>query len=593
MASRVLSGRYELLEKIGDGGMAVVYKGKDKLLNRFIAVKILRPEFTKDATFVENFKRESQAAAGLSHPNIVGVYDVGREGNINYIVMELIDGQTLNKIIEEEAPMDYRKVIDISKQVAQALRVAHKNKIIHRDVKPHNIMITSDGVVKLADFGIARAVNDTTLSTGSKIVGSVHYFSPEQARGNYVDERSDIYSLGIVMYEMLTGKVPFDGDNPVSVALKHINEEIIPPRELEPGIPPALERCVMKATNKYQTKRYSSADELIQELDNISFVTDVVGTSIFESSDIVERRNKRRDEFKKAVEDEVKAREELNRPKKKRRAILATFLILLLMAGGTAFGAWRMGVFSDTKPAPDLMDKTIKDAILTAEEQGFKVKQGKDIYSSDYAEGRVCLQDPEPGTEMPKEGTITINVSKGPKEGLVPKVVGMQKDDVEEFLKSQGYELGNVKTTTSPEEAGLVLEQSPEAGSSADKETKIDIWVSDGKGKEMSTVPSVTKLSLDEAKQEIKSAGFSTGEVTYSYDDNIGKGYVIYQQWQAGMQLEKGSTIDLEVSRGPEPAPEPPKKPEDENGENTNNNENTENNDNNANDSNNSNTNGN
>ena len=255
MASRVLSGRYELLEKIGDGGMAVVYKGRDKLLNRFIAVKILRPEFTKDATFVENFKRESQAAAGLSHPNIVGVYDVGREGNINYIVMELIDGQTLNKIIEEEAPMDYRKVIDISKQVAAALRVAHKNKIIHRDVKPHNIMITTDGVVKLADFGIARAVNDTTLSTGSKIVGSVHYFSPEQARGNYVDERSDIYSLGIVMYEMLTGKVPFDGENPVTVALKHINEEIVPPRELEPGIPPALERCVMKATNKYQTKR--------------------------------------------------------------------------------------------------------------------------------------------------------------------------------------------------------------------------------------------------------------------------------------------------------------------------------------------------
>ena len=179
MSSRVLSGRYELLEKIGDGGMAVVYKGKDKLLNRFIAVKILRPEFTKDATFVENFKRESQAAAGLSHPNIVGVYDVGREGNINYIVMELIEGDTLNKIIEREAPMDYRKVIDISKQVAQALRIAHKNKIIHRDVKPHNIMITEDGVVKLADFGIARAVNDATLSTGSKIVGSVHYFSPE------------------------------------------------------------------------------------------------------------------------------------------------------------------------------------------------------------------------------------------------------------------------------------------------------------------------------------------------------------------------------------------------------------------------------
>ena len=494
MASRVLSGRYELLEKIGDGGMAVVYKGRDKLLNRFIAVKILRPEFTKDATFVENFKRESQAAAGLSHPNIVGVYDVGREGNINYIVMELIDGQTLNKIIEEEAPMDYRKVIDISKQVAAALRVAHKNKIIHRDVKPHNIMITTDGVVKLADFGIARAVNDTTLSTGSKIVGSVHYFSPEQARGNYVDERSDIYSLGIVMYEMLTGKVPFDGENPVTVALKHINEEIVPPRELEPGIPPALERCVMKATNKYQTKRYSSADELIQELDNISFVTNITSDSIFESSDIVEKRNKRRDEFKKAVDDEVRAREEMLKPARKRKRILAFLVALLLLAAGGAFGAWKMGVFSPTKPAPDLLDRTLEEAMEVAAEEGFKLKQGKDVYSSEYAEGRVCVQDPEPGKEMPKEGTITINISKGPKDGLVPKVVGMQRDQVEAFLKEQGYELGTVKTKTSPEEEGLVLEQTPEAGSSAEKETKIDIVVSDGKGKEMGTVPSVTKL---------------------------------------------------------------------------------------------------
>ena len=564
MASRVLSGRYELLEKIGDGGMAVVYKGRDKLLNRFIAVKILRPEFTKDATFVENFKRESQAAAGLSHPNIVGVYDVGREGNINYIVMELIDGQTLNKIIEEEAPMDYKKVIDISKQVASALRVAHKNKIIHRDVKPHNIMITSDGVVKLADFGIARAVNDTTLSTGSKIVGSVHYFSPEQARGNYVDERSDIYSLGIVMYEMLTGKVPFDGENPVTVALKHINEEIVPPRELEPGIPPALERCVMKATNKYQTKRYASADELIQELDNISFVTDVVGTSIFESSDIVEKRNKRRDEFKKAVDDEVRAREEKLKPARKRKRIIAALVAILLLAGAGVFAAWKMGTFSATKPAPDLMDKTLEEAMRIAQDEGFKIKQGKEVYSSDYAEGRVCVQDPEPGTEMPKEGTITINISKGPKEGLVPKVVGMHKDQVQAFLEEQGYKLGSVKTKTSPEEEGLVLEQTPEAGSSADKETQIDIVVSDGKGNEMGTVPSVTKLSLKEAEKEIKAAGFEPGEVTYSYNDNIGKGYVIYQQWQAGMQLEKGSKIDLEVSRGPEPAPEPtpPENPE-------------------------------
>ena len=436
MASRVLSGRYELLEKIGDGGMAVVYKGKDKLLNRFIAVKILRPEFTKDATFVENFKRESQAAAGLSHPNIVGVYDVGREGNINYIVMELIEGDTLNKIIEREAPMDYRKVIDISKQVASALRIAHKNKIIHRDVKPHNIMITNDGVVKLADFGIARAVNDATLSTGSKIVGSVHYFSPEQARGNYVDERSDIYSLGIVMYEMLTGKVPFDGDNPVTVALKHINEEIVPPIELEPGIPPALNRCVMKATNKFQTNRYANADELIEDLDNISFVTNVAGPGLFENTDIEEKRKKRKQEIEKDIEEVVQAREREN--KRKKRKIIAITAAILIIVGAFAGGyaAWKMGVFSPTKAAPDLLDCTLDEAMAKAQEQGFKIKQGKDVYSSEYAEGRVCIQDPEPVTEVPKESTITINLSKGNKEGLVPSVLGMQKDDVEAYLQS-------------------------------------------------------------------------------------------------------------------------------------------------------------
>ena len=552
MASRILSGRYELLEKIGDGGMAVVYKGKDRLLNRFIAVKILRPEFTKDATFVENFKRESQAAAGLSHPNIVGVYDVGREGNINYIVMELIEGDTLNKIIEREAPMDYRKVIDISKQVASALRVAHKNKIIHRDVKPHNIMITNDGVVKLADFGIARAVNDATLSTGSKIVGSVHYFSPEQARGNYVDERSDIYSLGIVMYEMLTGKVPFDGDNPVTVALKHINEEITPPRELEPGIPPALERCVMKATSKFQTNRYANADELIQELDNIKFVSSVAGDSIFESSEVVEKRNKRREELEKDINEAVEARE--RRKKKKTRkviAIVAAIFILLCAAGG-GYAAWKMGMFSDTKAAPDLLDMTLEEATAKAAEDGFKVKEGKAVYSSDYAEGRICLQDPEPGVETPKEGTITVHLSKGSKEGLVPNVVGMKEEDVAAFLESHGYVLGNVKTETSPEDKGTVLEQTPVAGSTLDKESKVDIVVSDGKGTEKGIVPSVTRMSLEDAKKAIQSAGFTVGNISYDWDESIGKGYVIYQQYQANSQLDKGTAIDLQVSSGPE-----------------------------------------
>ena len=557
----ILSGRYELLEKIGDGGMAVVYKGKDRLLNRFVAVKILRPEFTKDATFVENFKRESQAAAGLSHPNIVGVYDVGREGNINYIVMELIEGDTLNTIIEKEAPMDYRKVIDISKQVASALRIAHKNKIIHRDVKPHNIMVTNDGVVKLADFGIARAVNDATLSTGSKIVGSVHYFSPEQARGNYVDERSDIYSLGIVMYEMLTGKVPFDGDNPVTVALKHINEEIVPPRELEPSIPPALERIVMKATSRFQTNRYANADELIQDLDNVSFVTAIAPDSIFESTTVVEKRNKRKQDLEKDIEEVVEARERDRKKKRRKTTAIIIAVVLLLCAAAGGYAAWQMGVFSPTKAAPDLLDKTFDEAKELAEAEGFKVKQGNDIYSSEYAEGRIYQQDPAPGVEMPKEGTITINVSKGNKEGLVPSVIGMQEEDVENYLKSYGYVLGNVKTVTSYEKAGMVLEQTPVAGSTLDKESAVDIVVSDGKGTEKAIVPSVTRMSLKDAKKAIEAAGFKVGNITYDYDSTIGKGYVIYQQYQTNSQLDKGTSIDLQVSSGPEPEPEPEEQP--------------------------------
>ena len=299
--SKLLAGRYELIEKIGEGGMAVVYKARCRLLNRYVAIKILRPEFTKDAQFVENFKRESQAAAGLQHPNIVSVYDVGKEGNIHFIVMELIDGRPLSDIIQERAPMDYKTSIELIKQVASALSVAHRNHIIHRDVKPHNIMITKDGMAKLADFGIAKAVSDSTLVTEtSKVIGSVHYFSPEQARGAYVDERSDIYSLGIVLYEMLTGQVPFDGDNPVQVALMHINDEITPPSELVPGIPPALEKLVMKATDKYQSNRYKSADEFLEDLDNIEFVTKMVGNSVFAASDVEEFQEMNR---RKEVED--------------------------------------------------------------------------------------------------------------------------------------------------------------------------------------------------------------------------------------------------------------------------------------------------
>ncbi len=556
MSSRLLAGRYELLEKIGDGGMAVVYKAKDRLLNRYIAIKILRPEFTKDPTFVENFKRESQAAAGLAHQNIVGVYDVGREGNINYIVMELVEGQTLNEIIAKEAPMDYRRVIEITKQVATALRLAHKNKIIHRDVKPHNIMVTNDGVVKLADFGIAKAVNDATMSTGSKIIGSVHYFSPEQARGNYVDERSDIYSLGIVMYEMLTGQVPFDGDNPVTVALKHINEEITPPSQLVDGIPPALEQCVLKATSKFQTNRYSSADELIEELNNIEFVTRMVGNSIFnEASEQVEQSRKSRYDDEDYDEDEEeeessrkKKKKKLTKAQKKRRILIGVAAVLVVVLG-VAVAAFN-GAFSGQKEVPELYGMTLSQAKKTAESAGFKLKEGKEVYSNDYAKGQVAEQSPESGTEAKKDSSITVNISKGPQSGTVPNLVGRDVSEAESLLKESDYVLGTTKKETSTEKAGTIISQDPSGGEEADHGSTVNIVVSDGKGVEKATVPSVTGKTLAEAKKEIRRAGFSVGTITYEESNAYGNGYVMWQQYAANTELNKGTSIDIEVSKG-------------------------------------------
>ena len=279
--SKVLANRYELLGRVGEGGMSVVYKAKDRLLNRFVAVKILKPEFIGDQKFIDSFRRESQNAASMSHPNIVNIYDVGREGNIHYIVMELIEGKALSDYIKDQGPMAYPKVIALSKQIAAALAFAHKNHIIHRDVKPHNVMITPNGTAKITDFGIAKAVNAATIVDNTDgIVGSVHYFSPEQARGGYVDEKSDIYSLGIVMYEMLTGQVPFDGDNPVNIALQHINSEMVPPSQLVDGVPPALEHIIMKCCDKYPVNRYASAEDLIEALNNLDFVSSVVGDSV-------------------------------------------------------------------------------------------------------------------------------------------------------------------------------------------------------------------------------------------------------------------------------------------------------------------------
>lgn len=565
MSNKVLAGRYELFERVGEGGMSVVYKAKDKLLNRFVAIKILKPEFINDHKFIDSFRRESQAAASLSHPNIVNIYDVGREGNIHYIVMELIQGKTLSDYIKEQGPMPYPKVIALSKQIAAALAFAHKNHIIHRDVKPHNVMITPNGTAKITDFGIAKAVNAATIVDNTEgIIGSVHYFSPEQARGGYVDEKSDIYSLGIVMYEMLTGRVPFDGDNPVNIALMHINGEMIPPSKLVDGVPPALEHIILKCTDKYPVNRFASADELIEALNNLEFVSTVVGDSV-----LVNGRN--RDDRRGPIaetdyddgEDEYVDEREHNRKKGKKTpmsrkkkiiiiasAVAAALLIFLVVGFAT-------GLFGGKEiEAPDFKNMTLKEAKLAAKEYKIRIRQGDEVVSEEVEKGRIVSQDPEAGSTIKTGSTITVNISKGLGDGSVPDLRGKKQSELADYLEAAGFKLGTVSEEASDLEKGTVISQDPSAGDQVEKGTAINVVVSDG-SKAKATVPYLVGKSVNDAQSALSKAGLSLGSISYEYSSTYAEGEVIWQQYDANAQLDKGTSVRIRVSKGSKPTQAP------------------------------------
>ncbi len=633
--SKLLAGRYELIEKIGEGGMAVVYKAKDRLLNRYVAIKILRPEFTQDEQFLDSFKRESQAAAGLQHPNIVSIYDVGRTGNINFIVMELVDGRPLSDFIKEKGRLDYKTTIDIAKQMASALSIAHKHQIIHRDVKPHNIMITSDGVAKLTDFGIARAVSNATMvADTSKIIGSVHYFSPEQARGAYVDERSDIYSLGIVMFEMLTGRVPFDGETPVEVALKHINEDVPSPAKLVPGIPPALDKVVLKATDKYQTERYKSADEMLEALKNVEFVTQMVGDRVFagekdnklrqDENVVAPVNNKREDREQEMVVIPANSRKPKSKTddskKKKKIAIIigisaAAILILfgILYVSGIIGGSGKEVVVPDVKgmsyseakevleekglkiekadepiasqkiekgkivsqtpsknskvkkgrtvrvilsagnaelKVPDLKGLSYNEAKTLLSEMGLQISKGDEVDSDSISEGLIASQYPAAKTKVDKGDIITVNISRGKKDAVIPKLVGTKftsENDISEILSKYGYKLGKVSYEESYETPGTIIKQSPDAGTTAEKKTTVDIVISKAKSK--ATVPNLTGMTYDQAESALQSLGFSIGRVTEEENNGFTAGTVFKQYPAANSEYQTGSTVDIWIAK--------------------------------------------
>ena len=570
MSSRILAGRYELLERIGDGGMAVVYKARCRLLNRYVAIKILKPEFIKDLKFIDNFKRESQAAASLSHPNIVNIFDVGKEGNIHYIVMELVEGQVLSELIKNKGPMEWRQAVEIMKQMASALSLAHKNHIIHRDVKPQNILITEDGVPKLADFGIAKAVNASTLvgATGT-VMGSVHYFSPEQARGGYVDEKSDIYSLGIVLYELLTGRVPFDGENPVNVALMHINEEMTPPSQLVNGIPPQLEQVVMKATKKYQTERYSNADEMLEALENVEHIHSILGKLIYTgtrqegagSPDMGGQdhflENLGDGNHKKGGMKSDKAKDTGGNKKKRwTQSKTLAILLALIIALPLSFGIYQLisngGVGANEFEMPDYTGMLLEEVEAMAGESGLQVETGDIVYSDEHEEGRVVSQTPAPTTKVKEGGTVTVNLSRGSREGTVPNIVSKTYQDAVFFLEKYGYKVGSVSYENANQPEGLVLRQSPTGGEEAAPGSFVNFVVSLGVSESQAIVPLLVGMTELDATEALQAVNLTLGDVTIEKNDTVAEGLIFWQSQGADTVVQGGTSINVKISGVPE-----------------------------------------
>ncbi|MCI9064091.1 MAG: Stk1 family PASTA domain-containing Ser/Thr kinase [Clostridia bacterium] len=546
LEGRMLGNRYEILEKIGNGGMAMVYKAKCHVLNRFVAVKILRDEFTTDEEFIKRFSIEAQAAASITHPNIVSVFDVGKEGNLYYIVMELIQGKTLKEIITEEGgPLPWKWSVNIAIQIASALETAHKNNIVHRDIKPHNIIITEDGIAKVTDFGIAKAVSNSTITAFGATIGSVHYFSPEHARGGFTDSKSDIYSLGIVMYEMLTGRVPFDADTPVSVALKHMQEEPKPAIEVNPKIPEAINDIIMKAIRKDTTLRYQTATEMLRDLNralknpNGDFVDNKQYEDIAETQKIPTMNN---------VEIKKETRKKQNFFQKHKGLtifMIAAVLFVVALVGTIVY-------MKASNPAevilPDLVSMSKEDAINLIKERKLELGEIKEEYNGDYAEGYIASQDPKYQDNYNiKEGTkINLVVSLGIEEAIVPKVEGMTQEEAIEALEEANLKYEIVEEESKKVEAGIVISQETDPKEKVNAGDTVVIHVSTGV--KMIEVPSVIGDSESSAKSALKKAGLKA-VVSYDEDTTKDNGTVLKQSVEAGKEVEEGTSVTITVNK--------------------------------------------
>ena len=552
LEGKILGNRYEIIEKVGNGGMATVYKATDLVLKRYVAVNILRDEFTTDEEFIKRFETEAQSAARLVHANIVSIFDVGVDNGIYYIVMELIQGKTLKEIIVEEGgPLPWKWSVNVAIQIASALEMAHKNNIIHRDIKPHNIIITEDGVAKVTDFGIAKAVSNSTITAFGTTIGSVHYFSPEHARGGYTDAKSDIYSLGVVMYEMVTGKVPFDADTPVSVALKHMQEDPVPPIELNPHLPEAVNKIILKALKKDPMLRYQTATELLQDLKmalkNPS--GDFVDDADFDPTAKTQRISTQ--DVEKMQKDSRKKEDNKFVKFIKNHKVLSSFIGLILLFC-IAFGG-TMLVLNVTNPKevemPNIVGLSKEEAQQRIEGAKLKFEVASEEYNKDVEENHVISQDPTyvEGYNKVKEGsTVKVVLSKGTEKTKVPKVVGMSQEDAVTAIEDAKLKAEIVEETSKKVQEGYVISQETDANTEVDAGETVKIHVSTGT--EKATVPGVVGKSQDEAKKALQDLGFVV-TVTTAEDSSKDNGVVLKQSLEEGKSVEKGSAIAITVNK--------------------------------------------
>ena len=594
----VLGKRYEILGRVGSGGMADVYKGKDHKLNRFVAIKVLKSDYRTDEVFIRKFLSEAQAAAGLMHPNVVNVYDVGQDRGLYYMVMELVEGITLKDYIEKKGKLSPKETVSISIQMVTGLQAAHNQHIVHRDIKPQNIIISKDGKVKVTDFGIARATTSTqTISTS--VMGSVHYTSPEQARGGVVDQKSDIYSIGITMYEMVTGHVPFDGDSTVTVALKHLQEEITSPAEEVPDLPYSLECIIMKCTQKNPAMRYHDCASLLLDLKRSLVDPDgdfvVIGnkgnvddrTVVMSTEEINEVQRRRypndgddydddedydrdgeddddEDDDDRRYRDRDRGRRKNNVNSDTKRimkilmivaGVVVALLILFLVGSAAGFfsGPGLVQNEQEMVKVPDLRGMTEEEARkeLEGTDLGMKVENERQP-SNQYEEGEIMSQDPAEDTEVAKNSTITVVISSGEEAKMVkvPNIVDRTEEEAEKSLQAAKLTVVHGEAQFSDEiDAGRVISSDPEAGTEVEEGTEVTIVIS--LGKDQAKVPELRNKSASEAEAALKDAGLA-GSASEEYSDSVEAGLVISQSIDAGEKVDKGTTVSYVVSKGQE-----------------------------------------